>query len=144
MSLRFAGSQLLQTLPSPLLAGASTASLSIWLRINPGSGVSNPAGVTLLDCGGRLAVGLASAGDLRVNWSASSGGVDRTSRWGQPPIPGVTYPLAATWQGGVQRYSLNGLLVGSDPQPGTLGTASAAPPQPFRLGPGLAGVDVAL
>ena len=145
MSLRCAGSQLLQTVPSPLLTGASTVSLSIWVRINSGSNFTDLDGVQLFgDGGGKLAVGLSAVGRLQASWSANDGSVNHASSWSQSLIPGVNYHLAATWQGGAQRYYLNGLLVGSDAQPGVLGKLGDAATYPFRLGSDVAGVDVTL
>ena len=145
MSLHCVGSQLLQTPPSPLLAGASTASLSIWIRINPGTAVANPAGVLLFgDSGGRVAVGLSGSGDLRVGWSSNDGKADGSSEWEQYLLPGVTYHLAATWQDGVQNYYVNGILVSSDARHGSLGRLGDHLPHPFRIGSDVTGVDVDL
>ena len=145
MSLRCAGSQLLQTVPSTLLAGASTVSLSIWVRVNSGSDFTNSNGVQLFgDGGGKLAVGLSAAGRLQASWSANDGGADHASSWSQSLIPGVNYHLAATWQDGAQRYYVNGLLVGSDAQHGVLGKLGDSATHPFRLGSDVAGVDVTL
>src|SRR4051812_30934212 len=101
MSLRFVGSQLLRTVSNPLLTGASTASVSIWVRVNPGSAVGSPNGVKLFgDDGGKLSVALDGAGRLRASWSANDGSADNASAWSQSLIPGVNYHLAATWQDG--------------------------------------------
>ena len=79
MSLRCVGKQLLQTVPSRLLAGASTASLSIWVRVNPGCSVTNPAGVEIFgDAGGKLSVALSGSGKLQVDLVVDIGKVGGT------------------------------------------------------------------
>src|SRR4051812_8897321 len=114
MSLRIVGTQGLQTPPSPLLNGASSASLSLWLRVNPGTIVPGAAGVALFgDGGSKLTVGLSASAGLHVGWSANDGRVNTGSSWDQPLLPGVSYHLAATWRDGVQQYFVNGLLVHS-------------------------------
>jgi hypothetical protein len=144
MSLRCVGNQLLQTPPSPLLGGVATASLSIWIRVNPGS-VINPAGVVLFgDLGGKLTVGLSGSGGLQVAWSSNDGRADATSRYEQGLLPGVTYHVASSWKDGVQQFFVNGIPVGSDNKHGTLGKLGDSQPHPFRLGSNLAGVDVTL
>jgi hypothetical protein len=58
--------------------------------------------------------------------------------------PGTAYHLAATWQDGSQQYYINGVLVHSDTQPGTLGVLGDTSTHPFRLGSDSAGTDVTI
>src|SRR4051812_19325188 len=145
MSLRFVGNQLLRTAPGGLLAGASTASLSAWIRVNAGCNVANPAGVPIFcDAGGKLSVVLSGQGSVRVAWSSIVGKTGGGSSYVMSLAPGTAYHLAAVWQDGSQQYYLNGVLVHSDTQPGSLGVPGDTAKHPFRLGSDSAGTDVTI
>ena len=145
MSLRCVGNQLLQTAPSSLLAGASTASLSLWVRVNPGSNVANANGVEIFgDAGGKFSATLSGSGNLRLRWSSTSRGTAGGSSCGLALAPGTSYHLAAVWQDGSQRYFLNGVQVLADTQAGTIGVPGDGAPHPYRLGSDSPGVDVTL
>ncbi len=145
MSLRSVGNQLLQTSPSLLLARASTASLSLWVRVNPGCDVANPAGVEIFgDNGGKVSATLSGSGGLRLGWSSNDGKANYQSTCNLTLTPGTSYHLAAIWQAGSQQYFVNGVEIGSDSQPGSLGVLGDAASHAFRLGSDSAGTDVTL
>ena len=145
MSLRSVGNQLLQTAPSPLLAGASTASLSLWIRVNPGCNVANPGGVNIFgDMGGKLSATLTGSGSLQLGWSSTNGTTNGHSTCSLTLAPGTSYHLAATWQDGSQNYFVNGVEIDSDTQLGSIGVPGDAAPHSFRLGSDSAGTDVTL
>jgi Concanavalin A-like lectin/glucanases superfamily len=145
MSLRSVGNQLLQTVPSAVLAGASTASLSLWVRVNTGSNVSNSNGVEIFgDTGGKFSATLSGSGNLLIRWSSTNGATGGSSSYGLTLIPGTNYHIAAVWQNGAQTYYLNGVLVHSDTQVGTIGVVGDSSTHSYRLGSDSAGTDVTL
>ncbi len=145
MALRCIGAQLLQSTPSPMLAGAATASLSLWIRANPGCNVAAANGVQLFgDGAGKLSVGLAGSGTLQVAWTPNGPAGTGASRFSQALTPGTAHHLAVTWQDGLQRFFLDGSLILSDKQAGPLGAVANAATAPFRLGSDSAGTDVTL
>ena len=145
MSLRSVGNQLLQTAPSSLLAGASTASLSLWVCVNPGSNVANANGVEIFgDSGGKLSATLSGTGNLQLRWSSIAGNSGGSSSWALALAPGTAYHLAAVWQSGTQQYFLNGVQVHADTQVGSIGVPGDTASHPYRLGSDSAGTDVSL
>ena len=145
MSLRSIGNQLLQTAPSSLLAGASTASLSLWVCVNPGNSVASANGVEIFgDTGGKLSATLSGTGSLRLRWSSINGNSSGSSSCALTLAPGTSYHLAAVWQGGAQRYYLNGVQVQADTQAGSIGVLGDTALHPYRLGSDSAGTDVSL
>jgi len=143
MPLRFGGNQSLQTAPSPMLAGASTVSLSVWLQVNPGCNVTRPGGAKVFgDGGGRLSVYLSGTGTVRVAWIQGSVGTPGGgSGFSQTIAAGVGHHLAVIWEDGLQRYFLDGRLVKADRMAGPLGVPGGTP-APFRLGSDADGADV--
>ena len=145
MSLRCVGNQLLQTAPSPLLAGASTASLSLWIRVNPGNNVAGADGVEIFgDAGGKLSATLSGTGSLRLRWSSIAGNSGGSSSCTLTLALGTSYHLAAVWQDGAQHYYLNGVQVMADTQAGSIGVLGDAAAHPFRIGSDSAGTDASL
>jgi Concanavalin A-like lectin/glucanases superfamily len=145
MSLRSVGNQLLQTVPNALLAGASTASLSLWVRVNAGSNVVNSNGVEIFgDSGGKLSATLSGAGNLLLGWLSHNGTTNGGSSNGLTLVPGTNYHVATVWQNAAQSYYLNGVLVHTDSQVGSIGVAGDSAPHPYRLGSDSAGTDVTL
>src|SRR5271170_7107303 len=99
MSLRSVGNQLLQTVPNALLAGASTASLSLWIRVNPGNNVVNPDGVEIFgDSGAKLSATLSGTDNLLLSWLSHNGTTNGGSSYGLTLVPGTNYHVATVWQ----------------------------------------------
>jgi hypothetical protein len=145
MSLRSVGNQLLQTVPNALLAGASTASLSLWIRVNPGNNVVNPDGVEIFgDSGAKLSATLSGTDNLLLNWLSHNGTTNGGSSYGLTLVPGTNYHVATVWQNAAQSYYLNGVLVHTDSQVGSIGVVGDSAPHPYRLGSDSAGTDVTL
>ena len=145
MSLRSVGNQLLQTSPSSLLAGASTASLSIWVRVNPGCNVASSNGVEIFgDAGGKISATLFGSGSLRLQWLSHNGSTNGSSSYGLTLTSGTSYHLATIWQNGIQQYFLNGVQVQADTQVGSIGIAGDSSPHAFRLGSDSIGTDVTI
>ena len=145
MSLRSVGNQLLQTVPNALLVGASTASLSLWVRVNPGNNVVNPHGVEIFgDSGGKLSATLSGTGNLLLSWLSHNGTTNGGSSYGLTLVPGTDYHVATVWQNAAQSYYLNGVLVHTDSQVGLIGVVGDNAPHPYRLGSDSAGTDVTL
>ncbi len=145
MSLRSIGSQLLQTVPSSLLSGKSTASVSFWILINPANNVTVVNGVEIFgDSGGKFSASLSGVGGLRLLWSSNDGQTNYVSTCQLTLVPGTTYHIASTWQAGSQHYYLNGVSAQSDTMGGVLGVLGDTTPHPYLLGSGQAGVDVTL
>lgn len=145
MSLRIVGNQLLQTAPGALLTGASTASLSLWIRVNPGCNVANSNGVEIFgDSGGKLSATLSGTGNLQLRWSSYNGNANSSSSYALALIPGTNYHLASTWQSGTQKYFVNGVQVFADTQAGSIGVLGDSTAHPYQLGSSSAGTDVTL
>ena len=145
MSLRSVGNQLLQTVPSPLLVGASSASLSLWVCVNPACDVTSPNGVEIFgDSAGKLSVTLFGSGNLQIKWSFNDGKSNGTSSCSLTLTPGTSYHLAAIWRDGSQQYYLNGNKIKSDNMTGLLGVLGDVASHPYRLGSDSAGTDVTL
>ena len=145
MSLRSVGNQLLQTVPNALLTGASTASLSLWVRVNAGNNVVNTNGVEIFgDSDGKLSATLSGSGSLLLQWLSQSGTTNGSSSYQLTLVPGSNYHIATTWQNGAQSYYLNGVLVHTDTQVGSIGVVGDGAPHPYRLGSDSLGTDVTL
>ncbi len=145
MSLRSVGNQLLQTVPNALLAGSSTASLSLWIRVNPGNNVANPDGVEIFgDSGGKLSATLSGTDNLLLSWLSHNGTTNGGSSYGLTLVPGTNYHVATVWQNAAQSYYVNGVLVHTDTQVGSIGVAGDSAPHPYRLGSDSAGSDATL
>ena len=145
MSLRSVGSQLLQTAPNSLLAGASKVSASFWVRVNPGNNVAGSGSVEIFgDTAGVFSATLSGTSTLRLQWSSNNGQSALTSACTVGLTPGTSYHVATTWQAGSQQYYLNGVLYKADTQGGSLGVMGKATARPFRLGSDQAGTDVTM
>ena len=126
-----------------MLAGASVVSFSMWVRVNPNCNVAEAGGVRAFgDGAGRFSVLVSGTGTVRVAWSPmGAGSLVGSSGFSRALTPGTTHHLAATWQGGLQRYFIDGQVVATDDQQGPLGNPGG-PSAPFRLGSDSAGVDL--
>ncbi len=145
MSVRCIGSQCLATAPTKVLIGATSASVSLWVRLNPGSHVSVPGGTQLFgDGAGRVSIVLDGAGNLHAGWFPDGVLAGGGSSWSRALAPGTSHHLAITWQGGLQQYYFDGVLAHATNLPGSLGSASKAAAVPFRLGSDSSGTDVTL
>jgi hypothetical protein len=136
MSLRSVGDPLLQTAPSLLLASASTASLSLWVRVNPGNNVAEPSGVENRgEMRGEISATISDSGRLQIRWlphNQNDSGND-SSGHELTLTPGTSHHIATVWQNSTQQYYLNGVEVPTGTQAGTMGVAEdeTAQPDPF-------------
>ena len=135
------------TVPSPLLAGALTASLSLWVRVNSGNNVVNSGGVDIFgDAGGKLSATLCGSGSLQLGGCRGNGTTNGHSTCGPDLGPGdelsprgdLAVRLAKLFPSMVSRFD-------SDIQVGSIGVVwGHRGPSRSGSGPTRRGTDVTL
>ena len=145
MSLRSVGNQLLQTASSHLLDGATVASASFWIQVNPDNAVTDAGGVEVFgDSGGVFSATLLGTDLLRLQWTSVDAQSPVISTCTVGLVLGASYHVATTWQVGSQVYYLDGVPIEADAQGGTLGLAVGIANRRLQLGSNQPGTDVTL
>src|SRR5262249_2999488 len=146
MSVRCVGVQSLRTAPNAIIDGNSVVSVSVWVRLNQGSGGTPTDGLAVGRPGDNLFSTVVVGGTanlLRVQWLTDGNGASPLSSYDLTLAPGQAVHLAATYRPGLQQYFVDGSLVATDACASALRPrAGAAASAPFQVGPGVAGPDV--
>ena len=140
MALRCVGNQCLRTDPVKLLAGQETASLSMWVRINFGSGDAAREQYLFGHAGSEtIAVWIGhqpwySGSGRRIHMSVDAKNDDMAIETAQAAdlIPGLAYHVAIAADRGVHRFFLNGKLLSTQEGGRVIGLYDN--PRPIAIG----------